>query len=82
MSDANNLAEASVLGRDFIENHLTGSIKECVKIVDGERVYELLVAGDWSDEIPPNNLGVMQARYVTTGDVKVLISEVMGQKPS
>jgi len=44
LSDENNLAEASVLGREFIENQMTGSIREYVKVADGERVYELIVS--------------------------------------
>ena len=43
LSDKNNLAEASVLGRDFIEKQITGRIKEYVKVADGKRVYELIV---------------------------------------
>ena len=43
LSDDNNLAEASVLGRDFIEDRVTGHVMEYVKVVDGSHVYELIV---------------------------------------
>ena len=43
MSDENNLAEASVLGRDFIESRILGRVLEYTKVADGTRVYELIV---------------------------------------
>ena len=43
MSSENNLAEASVLGQEFIESLMTGHIKEYIKVADGDRVYELIV---------------------------------------
>ena len=44
LSDDNNLADASVLGKDFIEKNMNGNVREYVKVADGERVYELIVA--------------------------------------
>ena len=44
LSGESNLAEASVLGRNFIESRMMGSIMEYVKVADGERVYELIVS--------------------------------------
>ena len=43
LSDKNNLADLSVLGRDFIENRMTGHIMEYVRVADGSRMYELVV---------------------------------------
>lgn len=42
-STRNNLAQASVLGRDFIESQMVGRIREYIRVIIGERVYELIV---------------------------------------
>jgi hypothetical protein len=55
--NASNLAEASVLGRDFIESQVTGCVREYVRVIYDERVYELIVTdyiaesggGYWDD---------------------------------
>jgi len=44
LSEANNLAEASVLGRGFIESHIAGRPREYVRVADGEHVFELFVS--------------------------------------
>jgi len=44
LSGPNNPHEASVLGRDFIESHMSGRIREYVRVVVDERVYELIVS--------------------------------------
>ena len=67
LSDDNNLAEASVLGKDFIESHMNGHIKEYVKVTDGERVYELIV----SDNVLQNP-DVFYEGY----EAKVFLSEI------
>jgi len=43
LSDENNLAEASVLGNDFIDSCMSGNVREYVKVADGKRIYELIV---------------------------------------
>ena len=75
MSDDNNLAEASVLGRHFVESHIAGNVSEYVKVADGDRVYELIVAGGWGNEEWTDSLGVRHARDFDLSDVKVFISE-------
>ena len=75
MSDDNNLAEASVLGRQFVESHIAGNVSEYVKVADGDRVYELIVARGWGNEEWTDSLGVRPARDFLLSDVKVFISE-------
>jgi len=43
LSDENNLAKASVLGKAFIDSHISGNVREYVKVADGKRIYELIV---------------------------------------
>jgi hypothetical protein len=64
----NNLAEASVLGREFIEDRITGQIFEVVRVVDGERIYELFV----SDKIIGKPAEIWEDQYIET---VVFISE-------
>ena len=67
-SDKNNLADVSVLGRNFIETYVSGQLTEYVKVVDGERVYELIVT---DNEIIGTDV-LMDQCYET----KVFISEM------
>jgi len=43
LSDSYNLADASVLGRAFVESRLSGHIIEYVRVAEGQFVYELIV---------------------------------------
>lgn len=67
LSDEYNLAEASVLGKKFIGDQVTGHVKEYVKVADGERVYELIV----TDFEQADNDEIWDSWY----EAKILISE-------
>ncbi|MCL2046019.1 MAG: hypothetical protein FWG88_06500 [Oscillospiraceae bacterium] len=49
-SSDNNLATASVLGKEVVESNFDGSIREYVKVTDGDLVYELLVSDEHIQE--------------------------------
>jgi hypothetical protein len=40
--EGNNLAEASVFGKEFIESQFAGHVREYVRVVSGNRAYELI----------------------------------------
>ena len=68
-SGDNNLATASVLGKEFIESYFEGYIREYVKVTDGLLVYELIVA-DSQTQMQPDDV-----YYIGSYDAKVFISE-------
>ena len=42
LSENNNLGELSVLGKDYVESQVKGHIKEYIRVVDGDRIFELV----------------------------------------
>ena len=51
LSIENNLAEASVLGKDFIESHISGNPSEYIRVADGVHIYELIVTDMVTSEL-------------------------------
>ena len=68
-SKENNLAKASVLGRDFMESQMAGRIREYVRVVIEERTYELVVTDyiQFTDDF-----------WEESHEAKVFISEYRG----
>jgi len=72
-SNANNLAAASVLEKDFISGQLAGHVKNYVRIVENERIYELFT----TDHALESDDEFLDPCY----ESKVFISQLINSKP-
>jgi hypothetical protein len=63
----NNLAELSVLGADFIRANVTGNIAEYVRVIDGDRAFELVgtrseTVDEYDERLPETRVFVSELR--------------------
>ncbi|WP_310602117.1 XAC2610-related protein [Anaerosporobacter sp.] len=50
LTDKNNIAAFSVLGKEFVEENIKGKPLQLIRLVDGDYIYEVVATDEWDEE--------------------------------